>query len=156
MRSTAIAVAVMRDGIPHVELADQRPGADWVTDRVAELRARYPRATWAGFANHAVGTLIPELAAAGVELQRLTDADMGRACGHLQSLVPNGMTHSDDPRLMVAIGGAVRREIGEGMWAWGRRKSGTDISPLVAATGALWLLAQEPPKPARPFFAWSD
>lgn len=156
MRNAAIGVAVMRDGIPHVELADHRSNTDWVIGRCLELRDRYPRARFAGFTNHAVGSLIPELTAAGLELHKLNDSDMGRACGHIQKLTPDGMTHSDDPLLTVAIGGAVKREIGEGLWSWGRRKSVTDISPLVAVTGALWMLAQEPPPAPKPFFAWSD
>jgi hypothetical protein len=156
MRSASIAVAAMDNGKPHVELADYRSGTDWVVDRVLELKGRFPRARFAGFANHAVGSLIPDLASAGVELVKLNDSDMGRACGHIQTLVPDGMTHSNDPLLAVAIGGAVKRDIGEGAWAWGRKKSATDISPLVSVTGALWLLAQEPPPAPKPFFAWSD
>jgi phage terminase large subunit-like protein len=152
MRSCAIAVAATRHGVPHVELADQRANTDWVVPRILELRARHPRARVGGFTNHAVGALVPELAAAGVELEKMNDSDMGRACAHLEKLVPGGMTHSGDPLLMVAIGGAVKREIGEGLWSWGRRKSVTDISPLVAATGALWLLAQEKPSAPIPDF----
>lgn len=153
MRSAAIGVAYFQNGgLPHVELADQRAGTDWVIARCLELRDRYPRALFGGFTNHAVGALTPELTAVGIELEKMNDTDMGRACGHIQKLVPGGMTHSGDPLLTVAIGGAVKREIGEGLWSWGRRKSVTDISPLVAATGALWLLAQEKPPAPVPSF----
>jgi phage terminase large subunit-like protein len=66
---------------------------------------------------------------------------MGRACAHLQRLVQDKtLTHSDDPLFTAALAGAVKRDVGEGLWAWGRRKSTTDISPLVAVTGALWTL----------------
>lgn len=156
MRSASIAAAVSNNGIPHVEMADYQTGTDWVPDRLRQLKARYPKARFGGFANHAVGSLIPDIAETGIELFKLNDSDMGRACGHIQKLVPDGMTHSDDPLLAVAIGGAVKRDIGEGAWAWGRKKSVTDISPLVAATGALWLLAQEAPAARKPMFFWSD
>lgn len=155
MRSTAIGVAGTYGATPHIELADHRSGTSWVTERVLELKARWPRSRFGAFTNHAVGALVPELAAVGVELEKLSDSDMGRACAHVQKLVPDGLTHSDDPLLTVAIGGAVKREIGEGLWSWGRRKSVTDISPLVAVTGALWLLAQEPLARPVPYFAWS-
>jgi hypothetical protein len=61
---------------------------------------------------------------------------------HLQKLVANGaMSHSGDSVFEVALKAAVKRDVGDpGLWAWGRRKSSGDISPLVAATGALWLL----------------
>jgi hypothetical protein len=152
MRSAAIAVATDLAGQPYVELADQRSGTEWVIDRVLELRTRFPRALFGGFTNHAVGALMPELALHGVELEKMTDGDMGRACAHMEKMVPVGMRHSPDPLVTVAIGGAVKREIGEGLWAWGRRKSVTDISPLVAVTGALWMLNQVKPNRAAPDF----
>lgn len=156
MRSAAIGVATTYDGVPHIELADQRYGTGWVIDRVLELKANHPGARFGGFANHAVGALVPDLARIGVELDKMNDSDMGRACAHIQKLTPDGLTHADDPLLTVAIGGAVKREIGEGLWSWGRRKSITDISPLVAVTGALWMLAQEPEKRPVPYFDWSE
>jgi hypothetical protein len=39
--------------------------------------------------------------------------------------------------MAAAIQGAVKRQVGES-WAWSRRSSAVDISPLVAATLALW------------------
>ena len=53
------------------------------------------------------------------------------------------MRHLGDQILIGAIAGAGRRDIGDGLWAWSRRKSGTDICPLVAATEALWLLSTQ-------------
>jgi hypothetical protein len=59
--------------------------------------------------------------------------------------------HLGDPLLARAITGAGRRDIGDGLWAWSRRKSDTDISPLVAATGAHWgLSVSPPPQPPAP------
>ena len=65
---------------------------------------------------------------------------MGRASAHLQQLVADqGVTHDGNPLFTQALTVAVPRDIGDNLWTWSRRKSG-DISPLVAVTGAAWLL----------------
>jgi hypothetical protein len=75
---------------------------------------------------------------------------MGRACGYLQKLIADRqVTHASDELFTDALAGAVKRDVGDGLWTWSSRKSTTDISPLVAVTGALWALRQttEKPKP---------
>lgn len=145
--AASIAVAAMRRGsdLPHVELAEAGPGTDWVVARAAELMRQHPDARFAAESSGAVGALFAQLdredIKAGLNLELFTVPDMGRACGHMQNL-GRQFTHHDDPRFTTALTGAVKRDLGEGLWAWGRRKSTTNISPLVAATGALWLLEQ--------------
>jgi phage terminase large subunit-like protein len=115
---------------------------------VAELRAKFTGAPFAVLGTGAVTTLLPALAELGVEPESFGASDMGRACGHLQNLVAERtMTHSGDPLFAQALQVAVRRDIGDDLWTWSRRKSG-DISPLVAGTGALWLLENDPGAPA--------
>jgi len=50
----------------------------------------------------------------------------------------------------VALLGAVKRDLGDGGWAFGRRKSHeqqqADITPLVAVTNALWGLSMTQPE----------
>jgi len=41
------------------------------------------------------------------------------------------------PELAVALAGAVKRPLA-GAWGWGRRDGSVDLSPLQAASGALW------------------
>lgn len=144
--SSIAAAGTRRDtGLPHVELAAAAPGTDWLVARAAELAERWPDSRFAAEAAGAVGALFEKLRRedirAGINLELFTAPDMGRSCAHLQNL-GTGFTHHDDPRFLVALAGAVKRDLGEGLWAWGRRKSTTNISPLVAATGALWLLEQ--------------
>jgi hypothetical protein len=45
--------------------------------------------------------------------------------------------HVNDAALNQAVRNAGTRPVGDA-WAWARRGSGGDISPLVAATLALW------------------
>jgi phage terminase large subunit-like protein len=138
--SWSISAAAENDGMPHVELADYRRGYDGLVTRAVELAGRYSGARFAHLASGAVSALIPQLEMAGVKSEPFTNQDMGRACAHLQKLIADGgITHSGDPLYVQALSVAVKRDIGDDLWTWSRRKSG-DISPLVSATGAAWLL----------------
>ena len=48
-----------------------------------------------------------------------------------------GLRHLGGLELRQAVKGATKRPLGDA-WAWSRRNSTVDISPLVAATLALW------------------
>lgn len=144
LTSASIGVAVEHDGRPYLELDDYRGGAEWLVDRAAGLRERHPEASFAVLATGAVTALLPALKDRDVEPEQFTISDMGRACGHLQKLVADqAVSHSGDPLFAQALAVAVRRDIGDDLWTWSRRKSG-DISPLVAVTGAAWLLESMP------------
>jgi hypothetical protein len=49
----------------------------------------------------------------------------------------DALRHLNTAELNAAIHGAATRPLGDA-WAWSRKSSGTDISPLVACTLALW------------------
>jgi hypothetical protein len=141
-RITSIGVAGMWNGKPHLELAHYASGVDWLPGRVAELKKRYPGAKFAVSNTGAVTDMLPALKP--VEPIRFSVSDMGRACVHLKKLVDTqGVTHSGAAGLTQALNVAVKRDIGDELWTWSRRKSG-DISPLVAVTGAAWLLETRP------------
>jgi hypothetical protein len=153
LRSASIAGATLRDGRPHVKLADHRPGTEWVPTRVKELVGKYPGASWQFEGTGPASALAEQLKSAGVTVEKpFTGTDMARGCAHLQKLVDDeALTHSGDEAVTVALTSAVKRDIGDpGLWSWGRRRSAGDISPLVAVTGALWLLESSP---AVSFFA---
>lgn len=147
LSSASISVATMHAGRPHIELADYRGGVSWLEGedgRVMELALRYPGARFAAFAAGAVSALLPGLAELGVEVELFTGQDMGRACAHFQKLVAGrGLTHDGNAAYEAALEGAVKRQVGDDLWTWSRRKS-ADISPIVSATGAAWLLETEP------------
>jgi phage terminase large subunit-like protein len=145
-RSAAVVAATRRpDGLPHVEVVEHLPGADWLPAWCEQRKAHRPLG-WVLDPAGPVGSLLPDLAAVGVEPTPMTARDMGQACEALTAAASaSAVRHVGDPILTGAIAGAGRRDIGDGLWAWSRRKSGTDICPLVAATEALWLLSKEPP-----------
>jgi hypothetical protein len=146
LASASIGLAATVDGVPHLEVADpeERSGTDWLVPKAVDLAEKHPDARFAVLGSGAVTALLPELKDAGLEPEQFTNQDMGRACGHLQKLVAGrAVTHSGDPLFAEALAVAVKRDIGDDLWTWSRRKSG-DISPLVAATGAAWLLETRP------------
>jgi hypothetical protein len=53
--------------------------------------------------------------------------------------------HRGQDEIRAAIEGAIPRDVGDSGQAWGRRKSGADIAPLVAVTQARWVCEQKAP-----------
>lgn len=151
---TSIAVAGLRDdGLPHIEVIDHRRGPlDWVAPRLVELVARHrPRALVIDEQSPAM-VLADALAAERIRVTTTRTRDMVAACGGLYSAVMSGrLRHIDQPLLNATLSMARRRLIGDGGgWAWHRRDVESDITPLVAATLALWGLSVDKGKVKRP------
>jgi len=140
----AIAVAGRReDGLGHVEVIDARSGTGWVVRRLVDLVARHrPRAVILERAS-AAGSWIPALQEAGIDPVLAGARDMAQACGALYEDVTENaaLRHLDQHPLNAALIGARKRTLADS-WAWHRRDSSVDISPLVAVTLAWHGLAQ--------------
>lgn len=146
-RSTAhIAAAGYRgDGRPHVEVIASRAGTDWCVDWFNDPahpeRKRWPVAVQAKRAP--ASNLIEELTKAGVQVVEWDGvAGTGELYDHVRAAVGDGtgrplLAHLRQPLLDAAAATAATRPVGDA-WAWDRRKSPVDASPLVACTGALW------------------
>jgi phage terminase large subunit-like protein len=146
-RSVAsVALAGKRaDGLWHVELDDQKKGVEWVSAWVAS-RAEKNRLhavvvdEMTGLVeerkgrNYLVGTdVVVTLAAA-------SGRDMAIASGQFFDAVMESspkLRHTDQPQMNVALSVARKRPLG-GAWAWNRKDATSDITPVVAATLALW------------------
>lgn len=145
----AIAAAGRRpDGRRHVEIVDHRAGTGWIAARMAELvGAHNPSGVFCDPSGPA-GSLLADMQAAGVAVQTVNSAQHAQACGMVYDSATEGqLRHLGTPELLAALDGAVKRQLGDA-WAWSRRSSAVDISPLVAATLALWGSAQ-PGEPAK-------
>ena len=126
------------DGLPHVEVTDHLPGTGWVAARVAGLLERHKAAGVVLDAAGPAGSLLPELEELGVEVRAVTAREFANACGSFYDLVDQRLLrHRGDGPLAAAVRGAARRPLGDA-WAWSRRTSAVDISPLAAVTLALW------------------
>ncbi|MER5356085.1 terminase [Kitasatospora sp. NPDC002551] len=138
------------DGLGHVELVDRRPGTDWLVERLVQLRERHKPVAIGLDAKGPAGSLLVELSKRGIEapddpehpergqLALPLAQDVAAGCGQLVDAVKQGtLRHIGQEPVMAAIRGAKTRPLGDA-WAWARRVSTVDISPLVAATLARW------------------
>lgn len=149
-RACIAVYGVRADGVGHVEVIDQREGTDWVVGRLAQLSERWqPVAVGLDIKGPAV-TLLTELEKAGLhrpddparpargDLAIPTAQDVAAACGQFADAVAQStIRHTGQDVLATAIRGAKTRPLGDA-WAWARRVSSADISPLVAVTLARW------------------
>lgn len=147
-RSATICVAgPSADGLMQVEVVDQKPGTSWAVQRLVDLVERWKVAVVLDPASPA-GSLIPDLVRAKVEPQMVTGRAMAQACGAFYDLTQaKELIHLGDPRLATAVDAGRKRHVGDA-WAWHRRDTSADISPLVAATLAVYGAAN-PPEPKR-------
>lgn len=137
------------DGLGHWQLADYRPGTEWLIDRIVELREGLdPVAIAMGRATAA--SLEVELEKLGIhrpadpdkpvrgDLAVTSAAEMTAATGHALDTVRQGTTkHIGQPPLDAAVAGAKTRETGDSV-AWSRKDANADISPLVSVSLARW------------------
>ena len=136
--SAAISAAGGRGDLVHLETTDHAQGTGWVVDRVVELAGRHKSAKIVCDGASPAGALIPSLEQRGLTIECLTAQEYARACGVLFDLVEQQqIRHLGTSELRSAIKGAATRPLGDA-WAWSRKNSGVDISPLVAATLAAW------------------
>jgi hypothetical protein len=128
----------------HVEVVDSRPGAAWVVDRVGELLGRHGGQVLIGSRSPA-SALLPDFERAGVDVVQVAAGDVAQACGLLPDLVVNGrLVHAAHPGLDLAAQVARRKTVGD-EWVWIRRDDSHDITPLYAATLAIWGALKAPP-----------
>jgi hypothetical protein len=131
-----------------VEVIDHRPGLGWVVDRARELQEKWKPSAWVVDAGGPAGSLIPELEKdytddagrekAGLVVVQPKVREIAQAAGQFYDAVANlALAHRDPAPLAAALAGAQKRPLGDA-WAWARRGVSVDISPLVAATNALW------------------
>lgn len=129
--------------ITHVEVIQHREGSGWVKPYLKSLtERRTPHALVIDSAGPA-SSLIEPLRLDGVLVTATGASQMKQACGQFYDAAMGGyLRHSAQPQLATALGVARKRDLGDA-WAWHRRDSKDDITPLVSATLALWGLHAE-------------
>lgn len=135
--SASIAVAGARaDGIYHVEVIDNRMGTDWVLPRLTQLVAQWQPV--AVVVDGPASSVVPELESLRVPVYKTTPNELGAACGMFyDAVMGRTLRHVNQSLLTSAIDSARQRPLGD-MWAWGRKLTETDITPVVAVTLALY------------------
>jgi hypothetical protein len=127
------------DSEERVELVERKRGARWVIARLGEL-----------VKDHGVEVVVLDgrgPAAAfqeeieeeiGIEVTVTSTADFTQACSGFFDAVKEGtLRHGGQPELDAAVKGAKTRPLGEA-WAFSRKKSDIDITPLVSGALARW------------------
>lgn len=148
-RFTSIAVAELKpDGTHHLEVVEQMPTSNDVVDvlvaRMVELGKKWRPVAVAIDPAGPAGSFIPALELAGfkakpesrkdTQLELVHARTLAQACGAwYDDAINSRFRHSDQPHLNAALAGAMRRPLGDS-WAWTRKDSAVDISPLVAVT----------------------
>lgn len=126
------------DGRAHVEVVEHKRGTGWVARRIAELRARHEPIVVMCAGSSPAESLVFQLNELGVDVEVVQPGDHAKACGHLADLVEaRALGHLGSAELRDALAGAARKPYGDS-WLWSRRASTSVISPLVAATLAVW------------------
>lgn len=145
------------DGTPKVEIVAERYGQDWVEDWLMDPKRRDRIRALTGQSR---GAPVSQLLTRLKESDRFTipvvdwaGGDLTGAHGEAYDDVRDGkVLHNPQPTLDLAAKTAATKRLGDG-WVLDRSKSPSDVSPLLAFIGALWLLknpASDPPPPAPP------
>jgi hypothetical protein len=144
--TSTIGVAGRRDdGNVHLEITsdedgtpDHRPGTGWVVDRIVHLSEKYDPVAILYDEKSPAASLASDIEDAGVKLTAINASEHAQACGRFFDAVTQGtVRHLGTTEIVTAIRGAAKRPLGDA-WAWSRKNSSIDISPLVAVTLALW------------------
>jgi hypothetical protein len=147
----AIAAAGRRDdGVLHVEvtttdegrIVDHREGTDWIIPRLIDMCTRWDGLTVNIAAGSGAEALKPEIEELGITVKVIPSAKVPTACGFMyDKATTGGIRHLGQEPLTTAVKAARKhQEDGETAWKFGRRKSSGDITPLYAATLAVWAL----------------
>jgi hypothetical protein len=158
-RSSISAAGRNNDGLWHIEVVEDRAGTGWVAERIsqrlAELSSSHrPKAVVCDGYGPAA-SLIPAIEALGVEVTTVTAGEHAAACGRFVDLVEEkAIRHLGSSELTGAIRSARTRPLGDA-WAWSRKNSTTNISPLVSVTLALSAALTAKPVLEGPLFAWA-
>lgn len=144
-RASIAAVGIRADGLYGIEILENHTGTSWLPERVVELADEYGLSSVRGDGGGTpAASMAEQIEAAGVKVEQVNAGELAQACGRLLDAVSEGsVRHSGSVELREALRGARTRPLGDS-WAWSRKNSTVDISPLVAATLALWEAVESP------------
>jgi hypothetical protein len=155
---SSISLASFRDdGKRHIELVKRSAGSSWLVPDLIKLAKKIDAIAIVIDPGSPAGSILAELESAvaeEVERERMEEdlivtmaaRDVAQAFGMIYDAA-NGreqsVTHIGQSELTTAVGGGVKRPVGDGH-AWDRRTAMVDLTPLVSVTHALWGLAKVP------------
>lgn len=132
-KSASIAAAGRRNGCVHASVLEHGEGTAWVAPRLAALREELGAEVIID--PKACAPILGELD--GLDAVEVDGNELAADCAFLVDLVGRDkLRHRGERELTIALDGAAQRPLGDS-WAWSRKRSGPDITPLVAVTLAV-------------------
>jgi phage terminase large subunit-like protein len=127
------------DGTPFVDVIETRRGTpDWLLERVASICSRQPVRAVLIDGKGPAASLIDPLKRRKVKVSVTGAGNMAAAVAEFyDAVMAERVWHLDQPGLNLAASVARKRRLGDA-WAWNRKDTDSDITPLVAVTLALF------------------
>jgi hypothetical protein len=127
------------DAGERVELVERRRGARWVIARLGELVKDHGVEVVVLDGRGPAGAFQEEIEEEiGFDVTVTSTAEFTQACsGFFDAVKERTLSHGGQPELDAAVKGANTRPLGEA-WAFSRKKSDIDITPLVSGALARW------------------
>lgn len=149
-RATSYIAAATRltDGRPFVQVIASRPGMLWVAEFLRE-QAEHSDALEVALQTKGCPAMefAGPLETAGFTLHKVDGGLIGSATGRMKDRIRDrAIAMVDQPALRLGFEGGMTAMYAENQ-AWSRRKSLTDVSPVIAATLALYGLEACEPEP---------
>jgi hypothetical protein len=136
--SSIVAAGRNEQGRMAIELVHSRAGTGWLTERLSALYRDHEVAEIVCDGYGPAAAIARKADDAGIKVRLLDSGDYGKACGQFVDAVgEQTLRHIGQDELDSAVRGAKARPLVD-RWAWSRTKSTVNISPLVAATLALY------------------
>src|SRR5690606_24987877 len=153
-RASVALAGKLSSGDWYVEVMHNEKGTAWVADWLEERVRKYKPIGVALDASGPAGSLVNELQKRRGDVDALTAREMTQGCGmHFDAAYERKIVHRNQPWLNSARGSASQRQLGDA-WAWNRKDTSADISPLVAVTIAMQEYARLDGKRKRSGVVW--
>lgn len=141
------------DGMRHVQIVQAGRGTGWVPERVAELVDEWKPVAVAVNPTGPAGSLLGPLAAAGVDVLKVSSRDAAHAAGlFVDSVGEHMVRHMGQSQVTASLGVARKRPSGEGFQLVA--EPGKDIAPIKAVVLALYALDHGSDKKQRTGVVW--
>jgi hypothetical protein len=152
--SACVSVAGRRDdGLAHCEVVEHKRGTGWLAPFLKEKVDRNQPAAVLCDEKGPAASLITEIEDEGVHVDTISGAEYAEACGKfVDDVDQRTIRHLGTAETVTALKGVMTRPLGDA-WAWSRKNSTVDITPLVSQTIGLWALENKVTSPV-PVAVW--
>jgi hypothetical protein len=149
-RGAICAAGYRSDYTAHVEVTsnafvvDARPGTAWIPGRLAEIAAKRKPRVIVIDAGAPQGSLIGDCERLKLEITKMVAGEVAQGYGMFfdgvqgEDEAGRDVWHLGQPELTDSVAGAITRQMGPAGTTWDARNALTDITPLRAASDALY------------------